>query len=43
MQPANLTNDIILNVYFVIDYTVINMREDWVHLYVYMLQLIGIM
>ena len=39
----DLTNDIIMNVYFVIDYTVINMREDWMHLYAYLLRLNGIL
>jgi hypothetical protein len=43
MVPSNLSNDIILNFYFVIDYTVISMREDWLHLYMYLLKLSGIM
>lgn len=40
---SDLTNDIIRNVYFIVDYTVINMRENWIHLYVYLLRLGGIM
>lgn len=43
MIPSNLSNDIILNFYFVIDYTVISMREDWLNLYMYLLRLSGIM
>jgi hypothetical protein len=30
-------------VYFIIDYIVINMREDWFHLYMYLLRLNGIL
>ena len=43
-QQANtLSSEIIRNIYFIVDYTVINMREDWLHLYVYLLRLTGIM
>ena len=41
--PTDLSNDVIRNVYFIIDYTVINMREDWYHLYIYLLRLIGLL
>ena len=39
----DLSNDVIRNVYFIIDYTVINMREDWYHLYIYLLRLLGLL
>lgn len=43
LPVSDLTNDIIRNVYFIVDYTVINMRENWIHLYMYLLRLSGIM
>jgi hypothetical protein len=41
--PTEQTNYIIRNVYFVIDYMIMGIRNDWGHLYLYLLRLLGLL
>lgn len=42
-MPTEQTNYIIRNVYFVIDYMIMGIRNDWGHLYLYLLRLIALL
>ena len=42
-SPTEETNYIIRNVYFVIDYMIMGIRNDWGHLYHYLLRILGLL
>lgn len=42
-HPTEQTNYIIRNVYFIIDYMIIGIKNDWSNLYIYILRIVGLL